>query len=315
MILKFTVKNYRSYKEETTFSMEANASEHKMENVIEFDIENQNYRVLKSAMIYGPNASGKSNIIRAFKEFRSLILEKNKVDERINIYDPFKFELENKNKPCEFTLTFIGPKNIKYQYNIVLNEYLILEEQLLEYQIDKYITIFERLPYNQNNIAQKGNLHIDNNKEVNVFSNQLILSKFGYDEPHEILTPIFKYFEKLSIFNNTNALEMHAVFVSVAEKILNDKNIKLQLSKLIKAADTKVLNFEISKSEFDKSDGILLQLIGPVMYPYNIIGVHEIFSSNNEKVGLDKIHFTEESIGTQNLFCLGGLILLTLENG
>ena len=77
MVLEFSITNFRSIKDKQTFSMIAESSGKKGSNVFEQKLSNQdNIRVLKTAVVYGANASGKSNIIWAFYEFKKLVLSK-----------------------------------------------------------------------------------------------------------------------------------------------------------------------------------------------------------------------------------------------
>ena len=72
MILNIKLKNYRSYKEEVIYTLEASSSKAKDFNYFEIN----DFKVLKTSLMYGANASGKSNIVRAFFELRNLILKK-----------------------------------------------------------------------------------------------------------------------------------------------------------------------------------------------------------------------------------------------
>ena len=64
MVIDFKIKNFRSIKEETVLSLEASGSKGKSDNVFEMETLNgKKFRLLKTAVIYGANASGKSNII------------------------------------------------------------------------------------------------------------------------------------------------------------------------------------------------------------------------------------------------------------
>ena len=71
MIIEFTVENYRSIKTSQTLSLIADSGRKKEQNVIDLG----ELRLLKSAVIYGPNASGKTNVIKAVQIFRDLIKE------------------------------------------------------------------------------------------------------------------------------------------------------------------------------------------------------------------------------------------------
>ena len=68
MLIQFSVKNYKSFKEEQVFSMEAGTGDENIENIVTLNETNE--RILKTTALYGANASGKTNLISAF----SLIL-------------------------------------------------------------------------------------------------------------------------------------------------------------------------------------------------------------------------------------------------
>jgi uncharacterized protein len=91
MILEFSVENYRSFKEKQTLSMipDEGKEEHP-DNIITIAGK---YKVLKSAVIYGANASGKSNFMRAFQALRNLIINQadRNPEKPFEEYDPYKF--------------------------------------------------------------------------------------------------------------------------------------------------------------------------------------------------------------------------------
>ncbi len=121
MIIDFKIKNYRSFKDEVTFSLEASGAKGKSDNVAEIILKNgKKFRLLKTAVIYGANASGKSNIIRAFWAFRQLIANSFRYDvnDDLKLAEPFELESEAQKQPTEFTLNFIGWDRIQYIYFI-----------------------------------------------------------------------------------------------------------------------------------------------------------------------------------------------------
>lgn len=316
MILQLKVKNYRSYKEETVFSLEANSSSHKIENVFEITNDKQKSRLLKTAIIYGANASGKSNVIRAFFGLRKFILFKPKVGDVIELYEPFKFDVVKKAEPCEFELTFVGPNNIKFIYKTAIVIDRVLEEELYYYPNGKKTTVFKRAKYREGNRAQKGILGDRfGKKEINIFENQLILSKFGDDEPHELLTDVFLYFRNIEIINATSENHKDFFLKKVSEEVYNDHLFKSKLAKLIKAADTKVNNFYITKTD----DENLSKLNSEAKKiadknPYVLSGIHDLYD-NDSVIGTETLPFSQESTGTQSIYFLGGKILKALELG
>ena len=108
MLCQFTVKNFKSIRDEVTFDMQAAAiSEH--EDRIIKDVDDELY--LPVSAIYGPNGGGKSNVLEALhsmvsKVLRPLYATSNNEDIAINmkklVIEPFAFEEETINEPTEF---------------------------------------------------------------------------------------------------------------------------------------------------------------------------------------------------------------------
>jgi len=193
MILNIKLKNYRSYKEEVIYTLEASSSKAKNFNYY----EDNDFKVLKASLMYGPNASGKSNIVRAFFELRHLIIKKPTIDDALLIYDPFKFNEKTKNEPVEIEVEFLI-EYVKYRYRIKVLGNTVLDEYLHYYPNKREVTLFERKEYFEKSSVQKGFLGDKfGKKEISVFKNQLLLSKFGDDEPHEIISEVFLYFKRM----------------------------------------------------------------------------------------------------------------------
>jgi len=120
MLVNFKVKNFRSFYEETLFSMQATANkEHAELNTFTIDEKllpkNEN-ELLKSAIIFGANASGKSNIIKALKFMQFIILSS--ADQRIpavRMNEPFAFYNFTNNEPTAFEVDFIT-NGVFYNY-------------------------------------------------------------------------------------------------------------------------------------------------------------------------------------------------------
>ena len=132
MILDIKIKNYRSFKGEVNFSMKAESSKSKTGNVFQTKCgSDENVRLLKVAMIYGANASGKSNLLKAMFDIVNLVCHSTtKVGDNVFVYDSFKFNTETKNKPVEFSIDFIGKDLIRYKYEISFDSRKIIKEEL-----------------------------------------------------------------------------------------------------------------------------------------------------------------------------------------
>ena len=125
-LLEFTTGNFLSFREKKTLSMEAAKIKEYPENVI----QTEKYKLLKSAVIYGANASGKSNLIKALK----FMLDTLKNSARLNSTDtlnakPFLLDEESGQKPSYFELLFIDGNN-RFRYGFELDNKRIHSEWL-----------------------------------------------------------------------------------------------------------------------------------------------------------------------------------------
>lgn len=308
MLINFKLSNFRSFKDEVIFSLEADTSKQKTQNVSDLQLTNSDQiRILKIAMIYGANASGKSNVIRAMFALINYILSKPTVDEDIRMYEPFLFDNTSVGNNSTFEINFIGPENIKYNYKVSFNQKRIDKEQLDWYPNGKVANLFFR----SSETEHDKNIHTGrlgakfNNREIKVFSNQLLLSKFGSDEPLEELTDVYLYFKKYEIVNGVNNSQKNRIRQDVSEAYLSNEKINTNLNSLMRYADLKLSGIDVRSDNNDTSKA----------KSYVWYGLHRIYN-NNEYTGENKsLHFTEESTGTQALFPIGGKILQVLENG
>jgi len=142
MLVEFSVENYRSFKDKVTFSMLASDSTaHEDANVVTMP---DGTRLLKSAVIYGANASGKSNLISAMEYLGKFIADSANLSPNIHYYrDTFALDKEWESKPIKFDVIFyVG--DTKYAYGIEFGENAIQEEYLYLLTSDMRILVFER---------------------------------------------------------------------------------------------------------------------------------------------------------------------------
>jgi AAA15 family ATPase/GTPase len=311
MLIDFKFENFRSFRESATLSMEANSSDIKKQNL--FEITNsakQSFRILKSSVVYGANASGKSNTMRALFEVLNLIWNKPSVDEELRIFDPFIFDSKSEKQPCKFELTFLGPNKIKYNYNfsILFNE--VIQENLYYFPNGKKTNLFTRdIEPNVESRFHKGYLGDSiGKKEITVFKNQLLLSKFSIDEPHDLLTDVYLYFKSYEVINPTSEGHIKFLRKKVDEELFENIELKNKVQQLIKQADTKVNGIDIQKvNEEDNSSRFSNN-------PFLTFGIHDFFNDNIPS-GKKSIPLNEESTGTQSLYTLGTKVLSTIQKG
>ena len=154
MIQEIKIKNFRSFKNEVTFSFEASNDKFAEDSqVVQI---NENVRLLRFAVVYGYNASGKSNLLHAIDFLHYFwIYKPGGMDEGTNV-DPFKLDRTSSNEPTRFDLIFyVG--NTKYSYQLELDRQQVYWEKLSYYKSTQPIMLFERRWENNQSVIDFNN--------------------------------------------------------------------------------------------------------------------------------------------------------------
>ena len=141
MLLRFSVENYRSFRERAELSMIPSRVRSHAGHVIP-PASTRDIGVLKAAVIYGANASGKSNLIKAMEHARRMITQGNPLGKSLE-YDPFLLDKDCTQEPSRFEFEIKCGKN-NYAYGFTADHQAIQEEWL--YKVDKKgdSPVFER---------------------------------------------------------------------------------------------------------------------------------------------------------------------------
>lgn len=141
MIQEIKIKNFLSFKDEVTFSFEATKDTFADEYQV-FEVA-PGVRLLRFAMVYGANASGKSNLLSIFRFLGSFWRELPPSVDMGTETVPFLLDHETPNKPSEFGIVFyVG--NTKYWYQLVIDKYAVLLEKLFVYNSVQPTMLFDR---------------------------------------------------------------------------------------------------------------------------------------------------------------------------
>jgi uncharacterized protein len=312
MLIDFSVTNFRSIKEEQTLSMIADSSNRKNENTF-LPIEGNKLRLLHSAAIYGANASGKSNILKALHRLISYIHDLNiDVDDNIPYYEPFELDKLCLNQPSVFKLNFIL-EGIMYDYQIAFDSREVHYEQLDFYPKKRKSNLFIRTK----NEVKRG----DSFQDKRYFSTKA-LTKYPYlskvaREEHEQMQKIYEYLKTYNFFASNNTHYQSALLRHINQLLQRDEKLKTRLDKLIRIADTHIekINFEEVKLEFD--DEVPEEIKNVIINDnkYEVFAVHKTFRDGVPE-GETNFHFLhKESMGTITLYAIGALILSILNKG
>lgn len=302
MLIEFSVKNFLSFKDKAILSMEKGNGDENIDNIIFNDITD----LVKNAAIYGANASGKSNILKAFTCAILMIRNSNlmSVGEKWSYIKPFLFDETSKNKPSEFEFTFIT-NNVKYKYFFSADQNRIYEESLDVYNSQKPTNIFTR---KDTNIYEFSN---DKNKlaslSANNTENKLFLSTattWNYEKTKDA----FLWF--------TKTIDTYDSFNKIMDKDLIDYSENEELKKfslkLLKEADILIKNISVNYEEKEMEGTIADMPIIPIVKKVDIELEHEVVDEENN-IHTYKLNFKDESSGTKVLFAFAPFLKRAFE--
>jgi len=315
MLLDFRVKNFRSLRDEQTLSLVA-AKDKSLQvlNTMPSGIKAAP-TLLRSVAIYGPNAGGKSNLIKALQYMRAVVAESASVmqpDQTFNI-QPFRLDALSVAQPTEFDVSFVLD-GVRHQYGFELTAQRVTREYLLVYKAFKPQQWFER------------NYDAASGKDVYDFGVGLKGPKSvweGATRPNALflsmavqlnsgqLKPVFAWFvNKLAIFNEITPLGQH-----FSVDMLRKPEGKRAICDFLTSADISISDIEV----------VTRKVSGQAVHFDMAAGKTEVLNEEQEVNELLFHHVTDqgkavfslgdESMGTRNLLFLTGPVLDILDNG
>ena len=319
MLVQFSVKNFMSFKEKQDFSMEAGIGDENPDNII--NINESNERVLKTTALYGANASGKTNLIKAFSVAIMMIRLSNnrQPGEKLLQMEPFAFDENTKKEPCEFEFIFYTNNN-KYVYGFKADKNKIHEEYLYQYFSAKATRIFERIGENYKFLqADETKLNAIKNQNL---ENKLFLATATTWNYEKTRAPYLWFANMIDTYIGGNELNPFSI-----EAYNNDdanESLKKFTLKLLEEADIIIKDYNIEIEETEMDVRMIMQLKN-MNIPSNVIipktsviksitMSHEIIDENgNTKIyNLDLI---SESSGTKIVFAMAPILKEVFEKG
>ena len=306
MIIELKIENFRSIKKEVVFSMVATKDKTLDNNLISNALKDD--KLLKSAVIYGANASGKTNILLALNFFKALVLNSHNHQKGQGIkFTPFKLDEKYLKKPTKFQIVFIK-NGIKYDYSVSFDKDKIIEEALYHYPNNKKATIFERTKTDEFKFIseEKDQKFIAKRTLENV----LYLSK-SVQENLSITTQAFEWFSQELQFVGPYEPVISEEFTI---NILNsDKKLKGLVLKALLEADVGIedVNAVVKKLD-DLPVGIPPEIKTLIANQKGAFKQNEI-KTMHKGVAFD--FYSEESEGTKRMFSLIGHWIDALRNG
>jgi len=317
MLLEFRVKNFRSFKDEQVFSLVASKDKTLQGlNTMPSGIKPASRLCLvRSAVIYGANAGGKSNFIKAIQFMKGVVIGSAfgmRPEQTFNV-QPFGLDSNSKNLPTEFEITFIL-KSVRYQYGFTLTSQRVLSEYLLVYRTFKPQQWFHR-HYNP-----------DTEKDIYEFGSGLKGSKSVWEEAtranslflsmavqlnSEQLRPVFDWFvQNLVIFNDITPL-----IPQYSVEMLQSPDGKQAICDLLQAADISIADIDVLTRRVPTQAVHFDLAVGKTEVREEEQEVHELRLHHVTENGTAIFGLNDESAGTRNLLFLTGPVLNILDQG
>lgn len=324
MIIDYSITNFRSIREkQTLYLLAKNKKRDRQENKVFSYNKMRGFKSVlsKGCVIFGHNASGKSNMLRGFNFFANFILDSHreiKPSAKIPIV-PFLLDEESRSNDSEFEVNFIID-DVRYSYEIKLNSTRVVYESLKAYpnaiSQDWYTRVWDREKndyyWTSGGFEKYG---FDENTAQKTRENVSFLS-FANEEKNDILKKIYNWFESVKFFRGDLDRFPEIFTAADIEKAKLNKEKALQF---IKCADVGIQTLELNKEEFNFS-----QI--PTYFPQEIkeklvsklSGTFKLESTFGHRgVGGNtySIEFEDESEGTQKLYKILGPIFEILKKG
>ncbi len=318
MLIEFSVQNYLSFGDRAKLSLVKSNGDELANNVIEPGVRGTP-SLLRSAVIYGPNAAGKSNLILAIRTMSEIVRDsasKIQKDDKLPIM-PFRLEKKTLEQPSEFEVQFIS-KGVRYQYGFAATETRITEEWLLAYPLGRPQRLIERLYDEKKDAYVWGNMDkLTGKKQVwkdSTRPNALFLST-AIQLNNQQLQPVFDW------FSNTLRVAPFGVWKPEISAMLYEKeDMREKITSFLHRADLGIDGVDVEKKEFERSilpedmpsskkDELEREWSGRQVF--RVKTLHK--TNEGEEVTFDL--FANESDGTQKIFAMAGPWLDTLEHG
>ena len=296
MLIQFSFKNFKSFKDETTLDMTASSIKEHLDKVIEKD----DNKYLKVTAVYGANASGKSNVIEAFSHMKRIILDSftEEAKWRTIPLKRFNFDEESKNSTSMFEV-FFKYNNETYQYGFELDNQSIKEEWLYKERKIKYKK-FELVFARENN-------EFELSKELKIYSEMLnglsektLILSFLANIKIEDIKNTYEWFKETKVLNLETFNTGERLSEFLPKELLDEELVaKEKFNNFLADIDVGIKDIKIEETNSDENN------------KYNIFSVHQ----NNDNQKSEYLPISEESDGTLKMISLYSDIEKCIERG
>ena len=295
MLIQFSVENYLSIKDKVVLSLLSSRDNEHPEHLIADG--NKNY--LKSAVIYGANASGKSNVLNAFWFMVNYVLTShNQQLHKTIARSPFKFDPETPARPSSFEVIFTT-EGVRYAYGFSVTDKAVIEEYLYYYPNGRQALIFERK--DTKDFRFTVDVDEQNTLKDRTSANKLYLS-VASNWSYSKVIPVLEWFASCQIITKNSVADAYGL---EAEQ-LKDDDYRHVIASMLRVADFGIQSLQMRDAEPAPSQRNDIFT--------NIEAIHTVQDAEGNTSSY-ALNMAEESDGTNSYFKLIGVVKKVLDEG
>lgn len=319
MIINFDFENYLSYRDNTNFSLESGKRLRKLKNNtfdVRKSINTDKISLLKSAIVFGSNGSGKSNLIGALKLMKALIVNENNSSTNKIPKPSFLLDDYSDKKPTRFCIEIIS-NEIQYKYEFIYNRDKIIYESLHYFKNNDYYPYFEREGSVFNTVPNSLEQEVERTR-----SNLLFLKVAqNVNDTHSM--NVYKWFSEKLIFirENLNSNDIEQML-----HVMEDPDSKKEIVEFLRKCDIKVFDLDTTSDRFNVPKEVLAFFenlkeqtnadslsIESEIHKLNFI--YKKYDETGKVIGNQRITFDNESEGTKKITTIAMNILDVKKSG
>ena len=289
MILKIELENFFSIKDRIRIDFRAANINTMLARDLSYNVMEWNgVPVLKTIGLFGPNASGKSNILKAIAFCCQLILGSHLYNEGMTFnFEPFKFD-GFENKPSQFLIDFVC-ENVEYEYSFELTREKIVRESLYHYPVGRRAKVFVREADGKYSFGS-GIVAKPMDVALNTSNKNLFLSRAS-SMNRDVAQKLYRYFLNQFLLG----------LVNVNDLIVLDsfKMYKKVILKALEICDTDITDIEVRKEQVPAP---VLPMAGQTELSFKLVDVLRFKTVHRNQSDVMFDLDMEESNGTRKLF-------------
>lgn len=312
MLLEFRVRNFRSIRDEQALNLIASGDKELATTHLASTGLKSAPHALRTVVVYGPNASGKSSLLRALDYMRAVVAESATVIQPGQTYNvqPFKLDPATAHQPTEFEITFML-SGVRHQYAFAMTPQRIVSESLLVYRSSKPTQLFSRQHIDGDGYDYEFSTYLTGPRKLwqeSTRPNALFLS-MAAQLNSEQLSPVFNWIVRNITFLPAGA----TVLPDFTTALLATEQGRASIREFLSAADISIADVQAVPRKGMQAQWVM-SASGLQASQEEREFLMPVFEHSTPK-GSAKFELHDESEGTQRLYGLIAPVLHCLRDG